>query len=424
MEEFLAKPEWAGVDAVKNKRVLYYPCALTDRAAAHTGYFAAWLSTGIYGDLYGRLDTLVHPQGKIGERPVEVNIPYVAKARVVETRLMDFIHRTLLIDFKSPQTVISTTSGPKEGVLVIGNSFSPPPMWNIQHQGGWEEARANLLRVLNLKDETSSLLFTGADMNNLAVKTAGYEDISITALVTAGAEGNAIRTSRDAGAYYNPGTINIIVLSSRKLSPAGAARALLTITEAKTAALWDMDIRSTQTPAVNPATGTGTDDIIVAAAGEGEAVDYTGGHAKIGELIAETVYQGVREALKKQNGKAQARPLFERLDERGLLLHEMLTGPDYPGKMENFQLELEALLLSERYRQFIEAVFSLDDARTMTQLSGREAFDLWCLAVASEIAGKHVDALEEIMAGDGLPPLLKTALNALATGLKHRPVNY
>lgn len=420
MEEFLARPEWAEVEAVKNKRVLYYPCALTDRAAAHTGHFASWLSTGIYGDLYGRTDALVHPQEIIGERPVALDVPYVARARVVETRLMDFVHRALLIDFKSPQTIISTTDGPKDGVETIGNSFSPSPTWNIQHQGGWEEARAELLRVLNLKEETSSLLFTGADMNNLSVKTAAYEDITITALVTAGAEGNAIRTSRDIGAYYKPGTINIIVLSSRKLSPAGAARALITITEAKTAALWDMDIRSTQTPRLNPATGTGTDDIIVVAAGDGEAVDYTGGHAKIGELIADAVYHAVQEALKKQNGKAPARSIFERFGERGISVHEIPAGPDFPKDYDNFQFDLEALLLSERYRQFIEAAFSLDDALNMGQLSGRESFDLWSLAVASEIAGKRVGQIEEVVAGDELPPLLTAALNALATGLKSR----
>ena len=65
----------------------------------------------------------------------------------------------------------------------------------------------------------------------------------------------------------------------------------------------------------------------------------------------------------------------------------------------------------------IRLKISLDDARTMGRMSGRESFDLWSLAVASEIAGRQVGRIEEVVAAENLPPLLKTALNALATGL-------
>jgi adenosylcobinamide amidohydrolase/ABC-type Fe3+-hydroxamate transport system substrate-binding protein len=422
VDKILAQPEWSGVEAAKNKHISYFPCALTDRAAAHTGYFTAWLSTSIYGDPFGKTENLVHPQGVLSEKPVEVNLPFVAKARVVESRHLDFVHNALLIDFKTPQTVISTADGPREGILTIGNSSSPPMVWGIHHQGGWEEARTERFQVLGLDESTSSLIFTGANMDNLSVKTATYEDITIVALVTAGAESNAIRTSRDSGSFYKPGTINIVVLSSRKLSPKGATRALITVTEAKTAALWDMDIRSSQTPATNPATGTGTDDIIVAASGEGEAIDYTGGHARIGELIAQTVYQGVQEALRKQNGKAPQRHIFERLSERGLDLHALLGGPDRPAYTEapDFQANLEALLLDPRWQGFIEAAFSLDDAVIMGQVVNVESFELWARSVAGEIAGQPVTRLENIVVEEGTPRLLKTALDALGTGLKLR----
>ncbi|MDR1920940.1 MAG: adenosylcobinamide amidohydrolase [Candidatus Adiutrix sp.] len=423
IDEFLARPEWREVEAVKNNRLNYFPCALTDRAAAHTGYFVAWLASSIYGDQFGQAANLVHPQEVLKEKPVELNLPFVARARVAESRFLDFVHKTLLIDFKSPQTVISTADGPHEGILTIGNYSSPPMVWGIHHQGGWEAARADHFRVLGLDEATASLIFTGADMDNLSVKTATYEDITIAALVTAGVEGNAIRTSRDSGAYYEPGTINILVLSSRRLSPKGAARALITITEAKTAALWDMDIRSAQTPRLNPATGTGTDDIIVVAAGEGKAMDYTGGHAKIGELIAQAVYQGVQEALRKQNGKAPRRHVFERLAERGLDPHGLLGGPDQPAhdKYPNFQADLEALLLTPRYQGFLEAAFSLDDALIMGQTADTGSFDLWARSVASEIAGRQVERLENIVTEEeAWPPFLKTALNALGSGLKWR----
>jgi len=61
-----------------------------------------------------------------------------------------------------------------------------------------------------------------------------------------------------------------------------------------------MDIRSTYTPE-NQATGTGTDNMIVVS-GEGPLVKYTGGHAKMGELIGIVVKRAVAEAIEKQNG--------------------------------------------------------------------------------------------------------------------------
>ena len=66
-----------------------------------------------------------------------------------------------------------------------------------------------------------------ADMANLSVQRADFKDIKIYALVTAGVEGNALRLSQDEGRYYEPGTINIIVLSNYRLSPRAMSRPLL-----------------------------------------------------------------------------------------------------------------------------------------------------------------------------------------------------
>jgi adenosylcobinamide amidohydrolase len=79
------------------------------------------------------------------------------------------------------------------------------------------------------------------------------------------------------------------------------ARALITITEAKTAAFEDLRIPSSYTKGVQ-ATGTGTDNIIIAGGTMGPRVTYTGGHSRIGELIGKAAYEAVIEALGKQNG--------------------------------------------------------------------------------------------------------------------------
>jgi adenosylcobinamide hydrolase len=77
------------------------------------------------------------------------------------------------------------------------------------------------------------------------------------------------------------------------------ARAIITATEAKTAALQDMDARSSVSPE-NQATGTGTDNVIIVSGTDPDKkVRYTGGHTKLGELIGTTTKIAVHETIKK-----------------------------------------------------------------------------------------------------------------------------
>jgi adenosylcobinamide amidohydrolase len=336
----------------------------------------------------------------------------VERARIVESRIKDFVHRTLLVDFKTPQRVVSTNSGERNGIRTVGNSYSPPQTWSVYHKLGFDRSLEDLFRVLKLDEAKTDIMLTGADMNNAVVKTASYRDMTATVIVTGGVESNALRTSRDAGAWYEPGTINILVMTSHRLNQRAATRAVVTVTEAKTAALWDMDIRSAQSRAESPATGTGTDTVIIVS-GEGVELSGSGGHTKMGELIADAAYRGVQEALLRQNGKIPARNPIKRLEERGI----------YVGKLAPaYQAELEELLLTPRYknvRGFVESAFALSDALVMGQVSDLDSFGDWARAVASKIAGRGVEKIEDI-AGQDLPAVLKTALNALLTGIKER----
>ncbi len=423
LKAFLQQEGWRDAPA-SQREIRVFPCALTCQAATHTGYFIAWLASHIYTDEFSDRTQLVHPQEILSERPVSLDVPCVQRARIVESRQMDFIHRTLLIDLKSPQMVVSTSGGQRENIRTVGNSFSPVPTWDVYEKMGFDDSRAGIFRVLQLDPDKVELLTTGADMNNLVIRTAAYDDLKVTALVTAGVEGNAVRTGKDVGAWYEPGTINIIILTNCRLTERAAARAIITATEAKTAALWDMDIRSVQTGALNPATGTGTDEVIVVS-GEGRRITTTTQHAKMGELIAAAVYPAVREALFKQNAKLPRRNLFERLAERGITPENLLAGAPIPeGKAgEMFQIEFERLLFSPKYQGFVEAALSLSDAALVGQLSNTESFTRWCLQVAAEVAGQPVPQIEDIFIREDLPPVPVLALNALATGLKWRRIN-
>ncbi|MDR2455766.1 MAG: adenosylcobinamide amidohydrolase, partial [Deltaproteobacteria bacterium] len=204
---------------------------------------------------------------------------------------------------------------------------------------------------------------------------------------------------------------------------AGAAKALLVATEAKTAALWDLDIRSSQTPLINPATGTGTDEIIVVAGGRGAPLDYTGTHSKIGQLIAEAVHGAVLEALAKGNGKAQGRNVFIRLRERGLDPPGLLTGPEAgPGAgTGGLGEKLVEALLEPSLAALAESAMALDDALVMGHAgpSALKAFQDEALRSAGLVAGKPVARLRDA-ADPKLPPALRAAVNAVATGLLER----
>ena len=424
-QTLFSQPGWSEVEAVKNGRIYYFDCDLTCRAASHTGYFVGWLASTIYTDEFGK--NFVRPNQITSEKPIKLDFSYVSEAKVVESRLADFLHRTLLINFKTPQNIISTFHGPRQKQKTVGNSYSPPQLWPVYHslaQNGNDTATL-LFKTLGLKKENTALLLTGANLNNLAVKTEEADGYKVTALVTAGAESNALRSSRDEGRYLEkPGTINIIILTNYQLSPRAQTRAIITATEAKTAALWDLDIRSSQSSIKNPATGTGTDDVLVVE-GEGQILDGAGGHTKLGELIAKAVYSGVTEALFLQNGKIAQRSIFERLRERQLSVGSFLGQSDCECSLSRSQLqfEMEKLLLAPRYQYFLLAALNLSDAQVMGRLADSDFFTKWALDVAGEIAGQPVEKLLPLPGSpENLTPILEKAFQALFTGVNLRPV--
>jgi adenosylcobinamide hydrolase len=146
-------------------------------------------------------------------------------------------------------------------------------------------------------------LMTAASMDSFRMVQATEQDVEIIVLVTAG-----LSNARRAGDYaehreigiprYNAGTINIICLTTAVLTQAAMIEAVITATEAKTAALQNLSIKS---PVSNtPATGTGTDAIAIACAcGPGAIkVQYCGKHVVFGEILANLVIEAVTSSIK------------------------------------------------------------------------------------------------------------------------------
>jgi len=416
--KFFDQPGWKDVDAVKNGSIYYFPCDLTCRASSRAGYFVSSLFSRIYGD---QLENQIVKNHIFKTDPLSLDLDYVKSANLLHAYVSDFVHKSLMIRFEKPMSVVSTLEGYREGIEFIGNNYSPPQVWGLYHKIGLEASRNRLYKALGKSTENASFLFTGADMDNLSVQQERFKDMEVFALVTAGVKSNAVRMSADEGRYYEPGTINMLLLSNMKLSKRAMTRAIISATEAKTAALWDMDIRSSQTPLINPATGTGTDNIIVAE-GTGTPIDNAGGHSKMGELIAKAVYKGVQDAVYKQNGLVPKRDIFERLKERKLSLSGLVSFENCECNISKGDMlrEFEILLLDPAYESFLESALAISDHYERGLIKDLTFFEAWCQQVARELAGKDVEKMQNFVSSDDVPEVVRMAFDALMNGLSVR----
>jgi len=123
--------------------------------------------------------------------------------------------------------------------------------------------------------------------HHLAASVSG--GVAAACLATVGL-GNAGRVGRQAVHAPAAGTINLLAHVDRPLSPAAMIEALSIATEARTAAIVDLDWRIDG----QPVTGTGTDCIVIAAPPGEPAEQFAGLHTHIGAALGSAVYDAVR----------------------------------------------------------------------------------------------------------------------------------
>jgi adenosylcobinamide amidohydrolase len=183
-----------------------------------------------------------------------------------------------------------------------------------------------------LPPETTALMGTAANMQCAVLARADAEDLSVTVAATAGVLGNATRAgdpaawheeaggSRPVGAARSAesggprqivhppaesgsGTIVTLVFINEPCTPACLVRAATMVTEAKSTALLDLRMPSLESSGL--ATGTGTDQLAIAAPlvrdDEWER-HWAGGHNTLGELLAQATHEAVTRCLLLQNG--------------------------------------------------------------------------------------------------------------------------
>lgn len=235
------------------------------------------------------------------------------------------IHRAekiIYARFLTPHRVISTCRSSAGGLrddleYLYNHQSCEPSGHNLSaelhrmavHQP--DEYRAMIAARHELPAEHCATMATAANMQAAAIAHETFRDLEVVAICTGGVETNAGRAG-DPASYYedggdyvalpapHAGTIVIILCISRELAPGTMVEAVTTATEAKTATLQELSIPSCYSDGL--ATGTGTDQIGIAARLGGIPLRGAQKHTRLGELIGRVVQMALRQTLARQNG--------------------------------------------------------------------------------------------------------------------------
>jgi hypothetical protein len=142
----------------------------------------------------------------------------------------------------------------------------------------------------------------------------------------------------------------------------------------------------------------------------------------MGELIAKAAYRGVLEAVYRQNGITAGRHVFHRLQERGIGIYNLIDkyACGCLPTDNTLQWALEELLLEPPHADFIHSALALSDDYEAGRVRDLSIFAKTCRTIAAEIAGRPIEAIEDLVAPENLPVVLEMALNALLNGVYYR----
>lgn len=293
-----------------------------------------------------------------------------------------FHDKYMIYKMEGQRTIASTSplnGGTRDDIDAVFNFDETPDC------GGWCQMKAETYEghlaitaeEIGLDSKTATGLSTTVQINNTVVLKEEYHGHEIVLICTAGVDVNAARAGDPSGydeATVVPdlqkGTINVILSCDVALPPGSLSRAMITITEAKSAALQELVVGSCYSEHL--ATGSGTDGIVVISHPKSELkLSNTGAHSKLGEIIANLTKRAVKKALYLQTGLDSIRQLdvYQRLkrfniDEMLLLLDDEIT----KSKSNVALSSLIAHLLDQMAWGVLEPPVVLDAAKGMLEL--------------------------------------------------------
>ncbi len=137
-------------------------------------------------------------------------------------------------------------------------------------------------------------LLTSRALETYADVTCEHGGVTARCVATVGL-GNALRAGDPPGPTGRIGTINVLCRLSVSLSAEALLEALALATEARTLAVREANVPSRVSGA--PASGTGTDCVVIAAPAGRAGARYAGKHTPLGHLIGAAVYQATVQGI-------------------------------------------------------------------------------------------------------------------------------
>jgi adenosylcobinamide hydrolase len=177
--------------------------------------------------------------------------------------------------------------------------------------GGWGERHwilaAQVAHAYDRADPAAHLAGLASDLGlngpgigmltavDVGLVTAGSED-GVVAAATVGLTHPSWAAAADAapapagGTPGVAGTVNIVAVLGRRLSGAALVNAVMTVTEAKSQALWEAGVAGTGTP---------SDAVAVLCAPSGPAEAYGGPRSRYGSRLARAVHRAVLDGTRR-----------------------------------------------------------------------------------------------------------------------------
>ena len=245
--------------------------------------------------------------------------------------------KSIVVRFTGKRKVLSNApvnGGMRSGLTAVFNNCcagGSGDYWEAELKAPtYAEHNTILSRELGLDPEKTAGMITAARMENASIKTVVYNDIAVTAVVTASLETNGGRAGDPASwdelacSEANEditefGTVNIMLFINVDLTDGALTRALITCTEAKVAALQELLVPSRYSRGL--ATGSGTDSAIIVCNSDSDIkLTDAGNHVKLGECIGRAVKSAVKEALLRQSNLSPGsqHDIFERTSRYGI----------------------------------------------------------------------------------------------------------
>ena len=134
-------------------------------------------------------------------------------------------------------------------------------------------------------------LLTSRDLRAYVDVERSHRDVACRCIATVGL-GNALRAGDPPGPAGRIGTINVLCHLSVPLADEALLEALALASEARALAIREAEVPSPLSGL--PASGTGTDCIVIAAPDAGEHQRYAGKHTVPGHLVGAAVHDAVR----------------------------------------------------------------------------------------------------------------------------------